>query len=258
MPMFYDGRPTVFVLAATDNGTMITSYMDWEKAGEDGVLGVTVELFNKSSYDPTEIEFICQMLDLRRTHKGDGMVVIDGGANIGCYTLPLAKHMTGWGEVIAFEPQKRLFGALAGNITLNNCFNADFNHAALGAVSGVAGMELIDYTKPRNLGGVRITAVGAVQVPIVAIDDRNLTRLDLLKLDVEGMEIRAIAGAALTIERCMPLIYAEHIICGEDALRGALEPLHYQVQPLGMNVLAMHRDDPMRKQVQFVDKSLAA
>jgi FkbM family methyltransferase len=51
-------------------------------------------------------------------------VAIDCGANIGTHTIEWAKKMTGWGAVIGIEAQERIFYALAGNIAINNCFNA--------------------------------------------------------------------------------------------------------------------------------------
>ena len=78
-----------------------------------------------------------QLLTQRRQHFGDGVVVVDCGANIGVHTVAWAKGMTGWGQVLAIEAQERIFYALAGNITINNCFNARAFNAAVGAADGV-------------------------------------------------------------------------------------------------------------------------
>ena len=76
------------------------------------------------------------LLDLPRRYFGDGVVAIDRAANIGVHTVGWAKRMTGWGSLIAFEAQERVFCALAGNIALNNCFNA---RAVLSAVAASDG-----------------------------------------------------------------------------------------------------------------------
>ena len=47
---------------------------------------------------------------------GDGVVAVDGGANIGVHTIEWATAMTGWGSVIAIEPQERIYYALAGTL----------------------------------------------------------------------------------------------------------------------------------------------
>ena len=67
----------------------------------------------------------------RRRRRG-----VDCGANIGVRTVEWAKGMTGWGTVVAIEAQERIYYALAGNITINNCFNAHAIHAAVGAQEG--------------------------------------------------------------------------------------------------------------------------
>ena len=63
-------------------------------------------------------------LHRRRQYFGDGVVLVDCGANIGVHTVECAVEMTGWGSVLAIAAQERLYYALAGNIALNNCFNA--------------------------------------------------------------------------------------------------------------------------------------
>ena len=43
----------------------------------------------------------------------------------------------------------------------------------------------------------------------IAIDTLELPRVDLIKLDIEGMEMDALAGAAQTVERCQPIVLVE-------------------------------------------------
>ena len=83
----------------------------------------------------------CNCSTLRRRFHGDGVVAIDCGANIGVHTVEWAIAMTGWGSVVAIEAQERIYYALAGNIAINNCFNA-IAHARGGIVrdSGVMGI----------------------------------------------------------------------------------------------------------------------
>ena len=49
----------------------------------------------------------------------------------GSIAVEWAKHMTGWGVVVAIEAQERIYYALAGNLAINNCFNARAIHAAV-------------------------------------------------------------------------------------------------------------------------------
>jgi hypothetical protein len=59
--------------------------------------------------------------------------------------------MRGWGMVLAVEAQERVFYALAGNIALQNCFNARALWAALGDAPGELSIPEPDYTKQASL-----------------------------------------------------------------------------------------------------------
>jgi len=255
----YEDRPAPFVLVSTDHGTMIVNRNDWSRQ-DDGVIGVAVEIFGRSHYDREQLELLCQIAQMRRESFGDGVFVIDGGANIGCYTLELARLMSGWGSVIAFEPQFWVFGQLFGNICIANCLNARPIMAALGKSNGVVPVPQVDPCKPQNFGGISLldTSGKLDEVPMMTIDSLNLQRLDILKLDVEGMEIDALEGAQYTLKRCKPVVVAEHIICGMAALEKMLQRLDYDMHMTGMNTLAIHVADPVGKRIRWFDSEEAA
>lgn len=117
-------RKLAFILASTDHGTMIVNRFDQHIVGPEAGYGAGFQLLQRASYDPEEINLVLALLDLRRKYYGDGVVAVDCGANLGVHTVEWAKHMTDWGVVLAFEAQERIYYALAGNITINNCFNA--------------------------------------------------------------------------------------------------------------------------------------
>ena len=70
-----------------------------------------------------------------------------------------------------------------------------------------------------------------------------MARLDLLKLDIEGMELDALAGSDKTIELCRPVILAEANKCGHEKLRAWLEERDYVVKTCGISLLGIHKDD---------------
>jgi FkbM family methyltransferase len=152
-----------------------------------------------------------------------------------------------------------VFYALAGNIALNNCFNVRAILAAVTRQAGVMRIPQPDPLAPASFGSLELRGRAAtefigqavaygedhlVTVPALAIDDLKLQRLDLLKLDVEGMELEALAGAARTIAAARPLILAEHFKTGRQPLAEALERLGYVTHDLGLDLLAAHADDP--------------
>lgn len=66
----------------------------------------------------------------------EGDVVIDVGANIGAFSIPLAKFVGQKGAVVAFEPQRQLFQLLSANVALNELNNAFVYQKAVGVSSG--------------------------------------------------------------------------------------------------------------------------
>ena len=68
-------------------------------------------MLNSSSFDHREIDLALALLERRRQSFGSGMVAIDCGANIGVHTIEWARLMYGWGEVISFEAQEKIYYA---------------------------------------------------------------------------------------------------------------------------------------------------
>ena len=146
-------RPVAFVIVSTNHGTMLVNRHDYRLVGQSGY-GVGHQLLNTSSFDAEEIDIAKQLLVSRRQNFGDGVVAVDCGANIGVHTIEWAKLMSGWGEVLAIEAQERIFYALAGNITMNNCFNARAIWAAVGDKTGSIGVPVPDFFNPSSFGSL--------------------------------------------------------------------------------------------------------
>jgi len=223
-----------FVLASTAHGPVILSAIDWRPiSGTHVEFGVGTDLLISGEYDTANISMVTACLEDRRQKHGAGAVALDCGANIGIYTMDLARAMEGWGQVLSFEPQERIYYALCGNLAINNIFNAKAHHVALGAKSGQAEMPIIDYQEPNQYGGI---ALGAGEpVAMIAVDDLGLKRLDFLKIDVEGHEVQVLEGARKSIEAYKPYMFVEWHICGKEPLEKLLKPLGFELAYVGMN-----------------------
>jgi FkbM family methyltransferase len=242
----------VFSIVNTDHGAMLVNRLDFQVV-KGGAVGVGFQLLEYGEYDSDEIIKAIRLLKWQFDRHGPGVVAIDGGANIGVHTVEWAKYLRGWGRVIAFEPQEIIYYALAGNIVIANAFNVTAHHAALDSVAGQMDMPVPNYMAPGNFGGLQLKIAGqdigqdcteTTPVRVMTVDGLGLDRLDLLKLDVEGMELGALAGASETIGRCRPVILAEAIRCGRAELRGFLESRDYRCWDVGLNILATHRSAP--------------
>jgi FkbM family methyltransferase len=164
-----------------------------------------------------------------------GSVIVDGGANIGFFTVPVAQRVRDRNiKVVAFEPQRQLFNALSGSLALNNLGHVYLHNCGLSDAVGQAQLPEIDYGKINDFGTVSITDDATVQehawmatrlVNTVSIDSMNLPRLDFLKLDIEGHEISALAGGINTIQQHRPWIWIEYFITGADVIKSSLSSL---------------------------------
>ena len=140
---------------------------------------------------------------------GENVVVVDGGANIGLITIPIAKKTKS--KVYSFEPQKQIFYCLAGNAAINNLENVYAYNQGLGDKIEKMFVPYIDYSKGRDFGDVELSNDGSEEVSVVTIDSLNLAQLDFLKLDIESMEICALNGGKETIKKFRPWCWIEYI-----------------------------------------------
>ena len=152
-------------------------------------------------------------------------VIIDGGANAGFFTIPVANRVCDKKyKIISFEPQLTLYRALSGSLVLNDINFCDLRYAGLGETVGTAVVPDLDYSIDRDYGMVQLSESGqGTTVKIETIDGLNLDRLDFIKLDVEGYECAAIAGGLATIQKYRPYIWVEYFISGIDPIKQALD-----------------------------------
>jgi FkbM family methyltransferase len=250
------GRKLAFVLASSNHGTMIVNRFDYRMVDQTRGYGVGYQILETSSFDQGEVKLALDMLQLRRKHYGDGVVAIDCGANIGVHTIEWAKLMTDWGSVLSIEAQERVYYSLAGNIAINNCFNAIAVHGAVSSESGVMQIPVPNYLVPSSFGslelreragnefiGQKIDYTNLTNVRKLALDEFNLPRCDLIKIDVEGMEMEVLAGASRLIERNHPIMLIEKIKADASVLRMWLESRGYTIIEAGINLLVIHSSD---------------
>ena len=250
---------------------MIVNRMDYRMVDENRGYGVGFQILNNACFDPEEINFVLSLLSLRRKHFRDGVIALDCGANIGAHTIEWARHMHGWGNVLAFEPQERIFYALAGNIAINNCLNANARWVALGDDNITIRIPAPNHLLPSSFGsleikqrantefiGQAISYDGPKMVPVtqITIDSLDLPRVDLMKIDVEGMELEVLAGAQATLDRCKPLLTVEFIKTDRKVLEGLLRGRGYSVFPIGINLLAVHEHDPILRHISIEGSNL--
>lgn len=128
-------------------------------------------------------------------------VVVDIGAHIGTMTIPMARLAS---VVYAFEPMEENIKYLKQNIAQNNIVNAVVHETAVGSRMGTVGMM---HRNPSHTGGDTVEGEG--NIPMVTLDSLGLSRIDLIKIDVEGYEPEVLEGAAAVIKSQAPIIFFE-------------------------------------------------
>jgi len=143
-------------------------------------------LFTPQFFDPEERELL-------RARLAPGCTFLDIGANIGAYALFVAAFAGPRARILAVEPQPDVFDRLTYNIGQNPFGTVK---AVACAVADKAG-ELTLFVDPRNRGESSLKIVGTnegaqIRVPAVTLLDlaqgEGITRIDAIKLDVEGAE----------------------------------------------------------------------
>lgn len=137
-------------------------------------------------------------------------VFIDVGANVGLHTLAIAHHVSEGGAVVAFEPHPVNHRLLVHNLEQNCLRHVVAENCGLAEAAAT-----LTGTARADGGNWSLASRGDYQfeVRLVRLDDylcdHPLPRLDLMKIDVEGAEVRVLRGARQTIERFRPLIVFE-------------------------------------------------
>jgi FkbM family methyltransferase len=145
-------------------------------------------------------------LRMALAHVTEWSLAIDGGAHAGTWTKPMAERFA---SVIAVEPSPDTYEALAENMRRFGIANVDLRNVAIGASAGTVSMVLDGRGADLKNTGARYIGDGGT-IPRVTIDSWDLSTLGFLKLDIEGSEVDALAGASETLKRCRPIVLFEN------------------------------------------------
>jgi FkbM family methyltransferase len=159
------------------------------------------------NYEPWETAFVCQ-------HLKAGSVFLDIGANIGWFTL-LASTLVGeTGSIVAFEPRPETAehlrqtveaNLLSNRIVLRQCALADAEGSAFINSAFDTNNPGGSFVLPHPAGG----DMESTPIAVRTLDSFTFDKVDFIKMDVEGSEMKVIKGGIRTIFRCRPIILSE-------------------------------------------------
>jgi FkbM family methyltransferase len=213
-------NPRVMGVARTLHLTkMLRKCYQWATGGRNNILRVKLgkshSLFhvrNPLEYRTTEQCFIGyerDFIDVLLASCGEGGIFLDIGANIGQFTVPIAREVGSGGVVIAVEPEVNARKRLDANLKLNGLSNVRILGMALGAESGQGRLAWDEGTCPSLTQGASKTsdtgagpmsvAESGVEIVKIEVGDQVLGRQHLpipnaVKIDVEGFEYQVILG----------------------------------------------------------------
>lgn len=133
-------------------------------------------------YNVVEIEFLMSCVP-------EGGTFVDVGANVGLYTLPLAVHVGYDGRVLAIEPGAVSLARLRVNLVASDAHHVVVAPYAIGELRGEAYL----HVPSRNVGGATVSGAAGGEMVLTMpflelLDEQGITRIDGLKVDVEGCE----------------------------------------------------------------------
>lgn len=168
------------------------------------------QLFVSGCIDPNEFVLLDRLL-------APGMVFIDVGANEGVYAVFASARVGGTGAVWAVEPSRREMQRTGANLELNAIGNVRSFPVALADSDGEGRLLVAGYEhEGHNTLGAFIYDTVLLREEIVQlrrldtlVAEFGLDRVDIMKLDVEGAELRALVGARECIRRFRPFVLFE-------------------------------------------------
>ncbi len=169
-------------------------------------------------------------------------VCIEVGSNIGGHAVPLAK-ICKEGRVYCFEPQRPIFHVLCGNLAINNCLNVTARYQGVGSTTGIAQIEVCDYSTTWNYGSFSLSkgfsseekfkgSVWREAVEVISLDNdpeiSSLSNIDFIKVDAEGFETEVLKGSKQIISKHKPDLFIEaNDAVSVDTIIGALSQIGY-------------------------------
>lgn len=140
--------------------------------------------------------------------------IVDIGSNIGYYAVLEAKLVGPQGRVLAIEPEAHNYELLKINLTTNNFLNVDVVQCAISDENGKSKLYITEAVNTHSLlRPHRGSAVAVIDVNIRTLDslvqDFNFSRIDFIRMDIEGGEIKAVKGMYQTLKQYKPCILME-------------------------------------------------
>ncbi len=182
-------------IVVTDSWGLRAVYYPWE--AEE-----LKDIISRDFYKP---EFLAIQKLVKR-----GDTTFDVGANVGIFSALLSRQVGSEGSVYAFEPVQETFCRLLENLGLNHCQNVSANQMALSSKPGSLTMNVFEpkYSAWNSFGHPQfgeVKPINTEKVKTISLDkfckERQIGKINFLKIDVEGFEKDVLQGTADLLQK---------------------------------------------------------
>lgn len=236
VPSLTRSQDSRYAVVQTDCGPIVINR-------HDTIIGRSLLL--SGTFEKVEIEVLFRLVEERLIGKRS-VTIIDGGANIGLHSVALARQFADKARIVAIEAQDEMFRLLRANTLLNRADSVECVHAALGEhQDAILSFQAPDYDSENNFGGLELVPPktsdnadmikGSWESVRTATIDSLAIEVDVIKLDIEGMEMRALAGAVRTMAQCRPFVFCEMAKSETNEIRGFFAAHDYREVPMDFN-----------------------
>lgn len=228
------------VLVNTDQGLMIVNRFDYDH----NQVGHGQWLLDHGNCNTVEVNDCYQAIG----HIFDP-VIFDVGSNIGTISVWLAKIFPK-GQIYCFEAQPQVYYQLCGNISINNLFNVDAFNLAVSSETGFLEFKEPNYFKNNDFGTFSLieekidtsskTKVVQSTTLDMFVSNYQIKKVDLIKIDVEGMDLNVLKGSVNILNEFLPVIYIEHFDNRKsmlDDIKDFLKDFNYNFEVRKNNLL---------------------
>ena len=181
-------------------------------------------------------------------------VVLDVGGNIGQYLL-LLKSMWQEAEIHTFEPFPKLAEMLVATASMNNWHDVQVNPWVVGMNDERARLYFSDTTTDTasTVPGFQDSNLHSMEVISTTLDNYvnqvDIKRVSLLKIDVEGGELEVIKGAARLLETFRPIVVLELLWTQNPQHLARQQEVIARLHSAGYHFHLIHPDGALEHQV---------
>ena len=199
-----------------------------------------------------------------------GSVFIDGGANIGFFSILTSKLVGSSGKVICFEPTDSCYAYLLKNIKINRRKNIYLEKKAISSQNGTVQFKINKNSEENsivsNFNKKKFLQNNIIKIKSTTIDThckkKKISQVDLIKLDIEGQEYEAIKGSSKIIKknRNIKIIFELNIANRKNGITYSkkifklLKKLNFNYYKLLLNPAITIRDLEDKKNIELIKK----